>query len=160
MTVQDILGEVVTIPEAVDLVNRMGYKLDRSNLLRNAQSGRLVARKSNGTWLTTRAALQELVVGLASEERGRPRATKLTWSEYEVTPTLLAALDEIDSLRQQLAAQPRNPEEQEKIRHQLAVEAIYHTNHLAGNSLSLTEVRAIIEACKVEESTTAVSVSV
>ncbi len=73
MHTREILEEVITLPEASVLAEKMGYRLDRSNLLRYARSGRLLARKSQGTWLTTRAALQALVVELAAETRGRPR---------------------------------------------------------------------------------------
>ena len=147
MIVNDILSEVVTLPEAVDVAARMGYKLHRTNLLRNAQSGRLAARKSMGTWLTTRAAVQELVIELATEERGRPRSAIPTWADVKITPELTSVLTEIDLLRQQIAATPRQPAEEARLRRELTIEAIYHTNHLAGNSLSLPEVRAIVEAC-------------
>lgn len=153
MTVKAILSEVITLPEAVDVAAQMGYKLDRSNLLRSAQGGRLAARKSVGTWLTTRTAVQKLVLELATEERGRPRPVVPTWADVQMTPELTGVLEEIDQLRQQIAATPRQPAEEERLRQELAIEAIYHASHLAGNSLSLSEVRAIVEAC-MENTTT------
>ena len=66
MLTQQALVEVVTLPEAVALAERLGYSVDRSNLLRYARSGRLIARKSQGTWLTTRSALKALVVELSA----------------------------------------------------------------------------------------------
>lgn len=153
MIVNDLLREVITLPEAVEVAARLGYKLDRSNLLRSAQSGRLVARKSVGTWLTTRTAVQELVLELATEERGRPRPTVPAWADVQITPELADVLEEIDLLRQQLDTTSRQPAEEERIRRELTIEAIYHTNHLAGNSLSLPEVRSIVEAC-LEKATT------
>lgn len=153
MTVKEILSEVITLPEAVDVAAQMGYKLDRSNLLRNAQMGRLAARKSVGTWLTTRTAVQKLVIELATEDRGRPRSAVPNWADVKMTPELAGVLEEIDQLRQQITATPRQPQEEDRMRQALTIEAIYHTSQLAGNSLSLPEVRAIVEAC-MEKTTT------
>lgn len=153
MTVKEILSEVITLPEAVDIAAQMGYKLDRSNLLRSAQVGRLAARKSVGTWLTTRTAVQKLVIDLATEDRGRPRPVVPIWADVQMTPELAGVLEEIDQLRQQIAATPRQPEEEDRLRQELTIEAIYHTSHLAGNSLSLPEVRTIVEACMEKTST-------
>lgn len=153
MIVQDILAEVITLPEAVDVASELGYKLDRSNLLRYAQSGRLAARKSKGTWLTTRAAIQELIVELATREWGRPRPATPTWATFEMTPALEQVLDEIDTLREQIAASTPSTQEQDRRRRELTIEAIYHTNRIEGNTLSLAEVRAIVEAVWAEEVT-------
>jgi hypothetical protein len=146
MLAYQVLEEVVTLPEASILAQKMEYPLDRSNLLRYARSGRLVARKSQGTWLTTRAALQALIVELAAESRGRPRVAIPDWAKVEITPDLTAALIEIDKLREQIAAQPHLAAKQTKLRRELTVEAIYHTNHIEGNPLTLPEVRVIVEA--------------
>jgi len=146
MIVQDILNEVITLPEATAIADQMGYPLDRSNLLRYAQSGRLVARKSQGTWLTTRSALQTLILELAAQPRGRPREEVPAWATFKMTPELSATLDRIDEWRVQLSALERPAAEREQLRRELTVEAIYHTSHIEGNHLSLPEVRAIVEA--------------
>jgi hypothetical protein len=153
-----ILEEVITLPEGSVLAGKMGYALDRSNLLRYARSGRLVARKSQGAWLTTRSALQALIVELAAEARGRPRpalsagAETPAWATVEIAPDVAASLAEIDALRSELAGQPHSPAERERLRRELTVEAIYHTNRIEGNLLSLPEVRTVIEAFWAEES--------
>ncbi len=146
MQTQNALHEVVTLPEASKLATTMGYGLDRSNLLRYARAGRLVARKSGGTWLTTRSAVQALIVELSGETRGRPRTFSTPWAEVSMSPELAEALAEIDYLRGELAQQTRNPAEEQRLRRALTVEAIYHSNHIEGNQLSLPEVRAIVEA--------------
>lgn len=146
MTVKEILEEVITLPEAATVSAQMGHALDRSNLLRYAQSGRLLARKSNGTWLTTRSALQALIVELMAERRGRPREEGPAWTTFEMTPSLATTLARIDDLRAKLLAQERSELEEEQLRRQLTVEAIYHTNHIEGNRLTLPEVRAVVEA--------------
>lgn len=146
MVVQDILEEVITLPEAAVIADQLGYPLNRSNLLRYAQSGRLVARKSGGTWLTTRSALQALILELATEPRGRPRAETPAWVTFEMTPEMAGTLDKIDELRTQGSALERSPAEQEQLRRELTIEAIYHTNRIEGNQLSLPEVRAIVDA--------------
>jgi hypothetical protein len=151
MLVREILEEVVTLPEASALAGRMGYAMDRSNLLRYARSGRLMARKSQGTWLTTRAALQALIVEVAAEARGRPRPTAEEWGTVEITPDLAATLAEIDDLRTRLAAQQRSAAQREQLRRELTVEAIYHTNRIEGNPLTLPEVRAVVEAYWAEQ---------
>lgn len=146
MLAHSILEEVVTLPEAAILAGKMGYTLDRSNLIRYAGSGRLLARKSQGTWLTTRAAVQTLVLELASETRGRPRPHLPDWANVELTPELTATLAEIDDLRTRLAARPLPADEREQTRRDLTISAIYHTNRIEGNLLTLSEVRAIVEA--------------
>lgn len=146
MQTQNALQEVVTLPEASMLAATMGYGLDRSNLLRYARAGRLMARKSGGTWLTTRSAVQALIIELAGETRGRPRALLTPWAEVSMSPDLAEALAEIDYLRGELAQQTRSPAEEEHLRRELTVEAIYHSNRIEGNQLSLPEVRAIVEA--------------
>lgn len=59
--------------------------------------------------------------------------------------SLAETLAEIDQLRSEFAQQARSQAEEEHLRRELTVEAIYHTNHMAGNQLSLAEVRAIVE---------------
>jgi hypothetical protein len=146
MIVQEILEEVVTLPEAATIATNMGYTLDRSNLLRYAQSGRLMARKSEGTWLTTRSALQALILELAAQPRGRPRTEAPDWATFEMTPELAMTLAEIDKLREQVSAVERSPAEKEQLHRDLTVEAIYHTNRIEGNRLSLPEVRVVVQA--------------
>ncbi len=146
MIVQEILEEVVTLPEAATIATTIGYTLDRSNLLRYAQSGRLMARKSEGTWLTTRSALQALILELAAQPRGRPRTQAPDWATFEMTPELAATLAEIDKLREQVSAVERPTAEREQLHRDLTVEAIYHTNRIEGNRLSLPEVRVVVQA--------------
>lgn len=146
MIVQDVLEEVITLPEAVDLAEEIGYSLDRSNLARYAQNGRLVARKSRGTWLTTRSALQALIVELAGEQRGRPRPQIPAWAQVELTPDLLGSLKAIDEQVADLAAHSRAPDEQDHVQRELIVEAIYHSNRIEGNHLSLPEVCSLVKA--------------
>lgn len=66
--------------------------------------------------------------------------------------SLTETLAEIDHLRSELAQQARSQAEEDQLRRELTVEAIYHTNRIAGNQLSLAEVRAIVEAFWAEES--------
>lgn len=146
MQTQNALQEVVTLPEASRLAATMGYGLDRSNLLRYARAGRLLARKSGGTWLTTRSAVQALILELASETRGRPRVLSTPWTEVSMSPELAETLAEIDHLRSELAQQARSPEEEDQLRRTLTVEAIYHSNRIEGNQLTLAEVRTIVDA--------------
>ncbi len=146
MIISQILEEVVTLPEAATIASQMGYSLDRSNLLRYAQSGRLVARKSQGAWLTPRSALQALIVELALASRGRPRQSPPIWAQVETTADLGATLAAIDDLRGQLGAQHRSEAECIQMRRELTVEAIYRTNRIEGNQLSLREVRDIVES--------------
>ena len=146
MMIPHILEEVVTLPEAATIASQMGYALDRSNLLRYAHSGRLIARKSEGAWLTTRSALRALIAELALAPRGRPRQESPTWAQVETTTNLGATLAAIDDLRVQLAAQKRTEAERIQLRRELTVEAIYRTNRIEGNQLSLHEVRAIVES--------------
>ncbi len=151
MLTQQALEEVVTLPEAVILARRLGYALDRSNLLRYARSGRLIARKSQGTWLTTRSALQALAIELALQPRGRPRAAEPAWATVEPSAELTAILAEIDDLKAQINARERSADETERLRRELTVEAIYHTNRIEGNPLTLPEVRAVVEAFWAED---------
>jgi Fic family protein len=69
----------------------------------------------------------------------------------EVTPDLTASLAEIDALRAEVASQPLSPAERERVRRELIVEAIYHTNRIEGNLLTLPEVRAVVEAFWAEQ---------
>jgi len=152
MLSQNVLQEVVTLPEASALTQRLGYGLDRSNLLRYARAGRLVARKSGGTWLTTRSAVQALILELSGETRGRPRSQPAAWPDVSMSPELLEALAVVDDLKSKLAQTDRSPDEMDRRRRELTVEAIYHTNRIEGNQLSLPEVREIVEAFWVESS--------
>ncbi len=148
MLTNQMLDEVVTLGEAVDLAGRLGHPLDRANLMRYAQSGRLIARKSRGTWLTTRSAVRELVVSLEAETRGRPRPVKVKRLAvtYTRTPELLASLKRIQETREALRARALSPAREAELWDRLTTEAIYHTNRLEGNSLTFEEAQAVIEA--------------
>ncbi|MBK6432926.1 hypothetical protein [Candidatus Amarolinea dominans] len=109
------------------------------------------SRKSGGTWLTTRAALSGvLIVELAGEARGRPRAQSAAWAEVTMTPELEDILARIDRLRAGWLNRCAARSMTNVSAAELIVEAIYHTNHLEGNQLSLPEVRAVVEAFWVE----------
>jgi hypothetical protein len=148
MLVNQMLNEVVTLAEAVELAERLGHPLDRANLMRYAQAGRLTARKSKGTWLTTRSAVCDLVVALDAESRGRPRHVKIDRLavSYTRTPELLASLKRIQEARQALRDRALPPAREAELWDQLTTEAIYHTNHLEGNELTFEEAQAMIEA--------------
>ncbi|MBN1888953.1 MAG: hypothetical protein JW850_13245 [Thermoflexales bacterium] len=150
MLVSQMLNEVVTLAEAVDLAERLGHPLDRANLMRYAQAGRLTARKSKGTWLTTRGAVCDLVVALDAESRGRPRHVKIDRLAvtYNRTPELLASLKRIQEARQALRGRALPPAREAELWDQLTTEAIYHTHRLEGNSLTFEEAQAVIEAQK------------
>jgi excisionase family DNA binding protein len=49
-----VIGELITLPEAAKLSN-----LSERYLQAIAKKGRLKAKKSGGTWLTTEAAIEE-----------------------------------------------------------------------------------------------------
>lgn len=146
MLTQRALAEVVTASEAVALAEHLGYSLDRSNLLRYARSGQRIARKSQGTWLTTRSALKALVVELALQPRGRPSAAEPAWAVVEPSPDLAATLAEIDDLKAQVVARERTAADAERLRRELTVEVNFYTNRTEGNPLTLPEVRAVVEA--------------
>jgi len=143
-----VLSEVVTLGEAVELARQLGHPLDRANLSRYAQSGRLAARKSKGTWLTTRGAVRDLVVSLEAESRGRPRPIKIKKLAvtYSRTPVLAASLKRIQDTREALRRQRLSPEREAQLWDELTTRAVYHTNHLEGNPLTFEEARAVIEA--------------
>ncbi len=151
MLVTEVLQEVVTLPEAVMFSHELGYELDRSNLRRYAKSGRLLARKSHGTWLTTRSAIQALILDIATEVRGRPRLDAPDWAIVSTTPEIERTLAQIDELQSQINQIQRSEAEYEQFRQTLIVEAIYHTNRIEGNRLSLPEVRAVVEAFWAEQ---------
>jgi len=143
-----MLSEVVTLGEAVELARRLGHPLDRANLTRYAQSGRLAARKSKGTWLTTRSAVRDLVVSLEADARGRPRPVKIRRLAiaYRRTPELAASLKRIQEAREALRARKLSPAREARLWDELTTEAIYHTNRLEGNALTFEEAKAVIEA--------------
>ncbi|MEW5873300.1 MAG: hypothetical protein AB1894_28835 [Chloroflexota bacterium] len=149
MVSTNILSEVLTLAEAVVLSRWFGHPLDRANLVRYAQDGRLAARKSSGTWLTTRSALRQLILALETESRGRPRRVHLSKDRtvvYNRSPELAAALAGIQELRQELRAEALPPEQEAHLWNALEARAIYHTNHLEGNLLTFEDAQAIIEA--------------
>jgi len=64
----------------------------------------------------------------------------------ELLVDLAATLTEIDALVAQIKARPRSSADVERLRRDLSAEAIYHTNRIAGSSLTLPEAQAIVEA--------------
>ncbi len=154
MIAGQVLNEVMTIAEAVQLSRLLGHPVDRANLLRYAQEGRLTARKSAGTWLTTRSALRDLVVSLETQPRGRPRQVRLGEGRsigYSLTPELAAALQEIEQLQTALRDQTIEPAQEQQLLDELNARAVYHTNHLEGNELTYEEAKAVIEAYRQEQ---------
>ena len=148
MFVTQVLNEVLTLAEAVELAGQFGHPLDRSNLLRYVQEGRLAARKSGGTWLTTRSALRGLILSLETERRGRPRQVQIGEGRivhYTRTPELASALQEIQRLRSALRETALPEEEEQHLWEELTTRAVYHTTHLEGNELSFEEAQAVIE---------------
>jgi hypothetical protein len=145
----EILREAITLPEAVDLSARLGHALDRRNLERYARGGRLIARKSRGTWLTTRSAMVDLITDLERERRGRPlqRARSAAIPAYQRTAQIETILNEVDQLRTELA---RRPLPSPAFLQALETDAIYHTAHLEGNPLTLEEARRVIDAYRDE----------
>jgi hypothetical protein len=69
------------------------------------------------------------------------------WARMELPVDLAATLTEIDALVVQIGAHPRSSDDAERLRRELTSEAIYHTNRIAGSSLTLPEAQAIVEAC-------------
>jgi DNA repair ATPase RecN len=149
MIVGQALYEVMTLAEAVKLSRLLGHPVDRANLLRYAQEGRLSARKSAGTWLTTRSALRDLVISLETQTRGRPRQVRLGEGRsvsYSLTPELATTLQEIE----QLHSQALEPEQEQQLLDELNERAVYHTNHLEGNELTYEEAQAVIREYRQE----------
>ena len=154
MIAGQVLNEVMTLAEAVQFARLLGHPVDRANLLRYAQEGRLTARKSAGTWLTTRSALRDLVVSLETQPRGRPRQVRLGEGRsigYSLTPELAAALQEIEQLQTALRDQTIEPAQEQQLLDELNARAVYHTNHLEGNELTYEEAKAVIEAYRQEQ---------
>ena len=148
MVTAQVLEEVLTLTEAVTVAERLGHPLDRNNLVRYAQEGRLVARKSGGTWLTTRAAVRDLVVSLEAEKRGRPRQLRLAPGRvvrYTRTPELVSTLMDIQHLRSVLREEKLPAEQEAQLWEELSTAAIYHIPHLAGNALTFDEAKAVID---------------
>ena len=155
MVTTQVLEEVLTLTEAVTVADRLGHPLDRNNLVRYAKEGRLVARKSGGTWLTTRAAVRDLVVSLEAEKRGRPRQLRLAPGRvvrYTRTPELVSTLTDIQDLRTALRQQKLTAEREAQLWEELSTAAIYHTTRLEGNALTFDEAKAVIEEHRRRES--------
>lgn len=153
MIVGQVLNEVMTLAEAVKLSRQLGHPVDRANLLRYAQEGRLTARKSAGTWLTTRSALRELVISLEAQTRGRPRQVHLGEGRsvnFSLTPELATTLQEIEQLQTALRSQALEPEQEQQLLDELNERAVYHTNHLEGNELTYEEAQAVIREYRQE----------
>lgn len=158
MIAPQILNEVLTLAEAVKIVDRLGHPIDRGNLIRYAQTGRLPARKSGGTWLTTRTSLRDLVVSLEAETRGRPRPVQLSGQRtirYTRTPELLSALKDIQRLRGALRDQPLSAEQEARLWEKLTTAAVYHTTHLEGNLLTFEEAQSVIDEHRQRKKTAA-----
>jgi hypothetical protein len=137
----------MTLAEAVRLSRLLGHPVDRANLLRYAQEGRLTARKSAGTWLTTRSALRDLVISLETQTRGRPRHVRLAEGrsvQYSITPELATTFHEIELLQSALRSQTLEPEQEQQLLDELNARAVYHTNHLEGNELTYEEAKRVI----------------
>ena len=148
MVTDRVLEEVLTLAEAVIVAERLGHPLDRNNLVRYAKEGRLVARKSGGTWLTTRAAVRDLVVSLEAEKRGRPRKLHLAPGRvvrYSRTPELVSTLSDIQRLRGELRERKLSAEREAQLWEELSTAAIYHTNRLEGNTLTFEEAQGVID---------------
>ncbi|HLE62728.1 MAG TPA: hypothetical protein VI750_06310 [Pyrinomonadaceae bacterium] len=148
MLTTQVLDEVLTVAEAVEVAERMGHPVDRNNLVHYAKDGRLVARKSGGTWLTTRSAVRDLIVSLETETRGRPRKLRLSPKRivrYTRTPELVSALQDIQRLRATLRDQALPAEREAQLWDDLTTAAVYHTNHLEGNQLTFDEAKVVIE---------------
>lgn len=147
MIATEILEEALTLTEAVTVAERLGHPLDRNNLTRYAFAGRLLARKSGGTWLTTRSALRDLIVSLESETRGRPRQVRIgkRVARYTRTPELVEQLGEIQELRTRLRSHKLAASQEARMWKELTTSAIYHTNRMEGNALTFQEAAAVIE---------------
>ncbi len=148
MLTEQVLDEVLTVSEAVEVAQRLGHPVERNNLVRYAKEGRLAARKSGGTWLTTRSAVRDLVVSLEAQSRGRPRKLRLSPQRvvrYTRTPELVSILQEIQRLRATLRERALPAEREARLWEELTTAAIYHTNHLEGNQLTFEEAKAVID---------------
>ncbi len=147
MIATEILEEALTLTEAVTVAEHLGHPMDRNNLTRYAAEGRLLARKSGGTWLTTRSSLRDLIVSLERETRGRPRQVRLGKRvvRFTRTPELVARLGEIQRLRATLRSHKLSVTQEARLWKDLTTTAIYHTNRMEGNALSFEEGAAIID---------------
>lgn len=148
MLTNQVLDEVLTVAEAVEVAERLGHPVDRNNLVRYAKEGRLAARKSGGTWLTTRAAVRDLIVSLESETRGRPRKLRLSPKRlvrYTRTPELISTLQDIQRLRTTLRERALPADREAQMWDDLTTAAIYHTNRLEGNQLTFDEAKVVID---------------
>jgi hypothetical protein len=156
MITTQVLDEVLTLTEAVSVADRLGHPIDRNNLVRYATAGRLLARKSGGTWLTTRASVRDLIVSLEAEKRGRPRRLRVAPGRvirYTRTPELVSALADIQRLRATLRNQTLSADQEARLWEKLSTAAIYHTNHLEGNPLTFEEAKAVIDEYRQKKKT-------
>ena len=136
MDTYDARHEMVTLPEAAALAAAMGHHLDRSSLLCYARAGRLPAHKRHGVWLTTRAAVQALVLELAEEAPTHPRTVTTPWAEVTLSPELVATLTAIDHLRAALARPSRGPAGDDRQPRPAPAAAPHHADPHADNPLS------------------------
>lgn len=146
MIATEILEEALTLTEAVKVAEWLGHPLDRNNLTRYATEGRLLARKSGSTWLTTRSALRDLIVSLESETRGRPRQVRIgkRIARYTRTPELVERLGQIQHLRTTLRARRLSSSQEARLWKDLSASAIYYSNRMEGNALSFEQAATII----------------
>jgi len=140
MLTNDVLQEVLTLNEAAQLSAGLGWALDQDNLSRYARSGQIAARKSDSAWLTTRTALAQLLASLKTERQGR---LHIRFNSDSLTPEICAMLKEINQTRAHLETRI-TPEQKKRLWDEMLPEAIYHTNRIEGNRLSLEQVRAIL----------------
>ncbi len=150
MLTHQALHEVITLSEASELAARWRHPIDRGNLLRYAQSGRLTARKSKGTWLTTRHALRRLIEELEEEPRGRPRIISPPSAviAFNTDDELNDILVQVRRLQAELQDQSLSPEQESTLWDELTAEAVYYTNRIEGNRLTWEEARQVIEEAR------------
>ncbi len=146
MDTYDARHEMVTLPEAAALAAAMGRHLDRSSLLCYARAGRLPAHKRHGVWLTTRAAVQALVLELTEEAPTHPRTVTTPWAEVTLSPELVATLAAIDHLRAALTRPDRGPAGDDRQPRPAPAAAPHHADPHADNPLSSPAARALVEA--------------
>jgi len=146
MDAAEILDQVITLAEAVMLADQLGHPLDRNNLARYATQGRLAARKSAGTWLTTRSSVRELIIALETQKRGRPHKPHLPKRAIRRLHTsgLLAALISIQRVRTRLRDMTLSDQEEARLWGELATLFRAHADCLPSVP-PFEEAQAVIE---------------
>ena len=95
-----------------------------------------------------RMSSRDLILSLEIEVRGRPRQIRIGQQRlvsYSRTPELVAALNEIQRLREDIRIKNLSPEKEKRLWDELTTRAVYHTNHLEGNPLTFEEAKAVID---------------